>query len=79
MLWHDTTSMAGPLVIEPGQHLGAHAHRENHHHTWVLEGRATIVGKEVGDGQPTPESSPARTGTASTFPGGARGHAQAGS
>lgn len=50
VLWHDATSMAGVLAVEAGQHLGAHAHRENHHHMWVLEGRATILGTEVGAG-----------------------------
>lgn len=50
VLWHDATSMAGVLVVEAGQHLGAHAHRVNHHHMWVLEGRATVLGKELGAG-----------------------------
>ena len=50
VLWEDGTSMAGVLTVEPRHRLGAHAHRVNHHHLWVLAGRATILGAEVGLG-----------------------------
>jgi mannose-6-phosphate isomerase-like protein (cupin superfamily) len=50
VLWRDGTSMAGVLRVEAGRRLGAHAHRANHHHMWVLEGRATILGTEIGPG-----------------------------
>jgi quercetin dioxygenase-like cupin family protein len=50
VLWQDGTSMAGVLTVDAGQNLGAHTHRENHHHIWVLEGRAQILGKELGPG-----------------------------
>ncbi len=49
-LWRTDTSMAGILTVEPGHHLGRHTHRANHHHMWVLEGRAVILGTEVGPG-----------------------------
>jgi mannose-6-phosphate isomerase-like protein (cupin superfamily) len=49
-LWRTDTSMAGILTVEPGHHLGRHVHRANHHHMWVLQGRATILGAEVGPG-----------------------------
>jgi mannose-6-phosphate isomerase-like protein (cupin superfamily) len=50
VLWRNATSMAGVLTVEPGCHLGLHAHRVNHHHMWVLEGHATILGTELGPG-----------------------------
>ena len=50
VLWRDDTSMAGVLTVAAGHHLGAHAHRRNHHHIWVLDGHATTLGADVGPG-----------------------------
>jgi quercetin dioxygenase-like cupin family protein len=50
VLWRTDTSMAGVMTVEAGHHLGAHAHRVNHHHMWVLDGKATILGSELGPG-----------------------------
>ena len=50
VLWRDGTSMVGVMTIQAGHRLGAHAHRVNHHDMWVLEGRATILGAELGPG-----------------------------
>lgn len=50
VLWRTDTAMAGVLTVEPGRHLGRHAHRANHHHIWVLDGAATILGTELGAG-----------------------------
>ena len=50
VLWHEGESMAGVLTVEGGHRLGAHTHRANRHHMWVLEGRALILGTEVGPG-----------------------------
>ncbi len=50
VLWRTDTSMAGVMTVEKGHQLGRHAHRANHHHLWVLDGRATILGAEVGTG-----------------------------
>ena len=50
VLWHDGTSMAGVLRVPAGVHLGAHTHRANHHHFWVLEGSAEVLGAVVGPG-----------------------------
>lgn len=47
VLWRNETSIAGVLTVAAGHRLGTHAHRQNHHHMWVLEGRAMIVGTEV--------------------------------
>ncbi|MGH9085188.1 MAG: cupin domain-containing protein [Acidimicrobiales bacterium] len=50
VLWRNDTSMAGVLTVEAGHRLGSHAHRVNHHHIWVLEGRARVLGSELGPG-----------------------------
>jgi hypothetical protein len=50
VLWTDGTSMAGVLTVEGGHHLGSHTHRQNHHHMWVLEGSAVVLGTELGPG-----------------------------
>lgn len=50
VLWHDGTSMAGILRLEGGSRLGVHAHRHHHHHVWVLEGRASILGRWLDEG-----------------------------
>lgn len=50
VVWQAKTSMAGVLTVEAGHRLGTHAHRENHHHIWVLEGRAVILGTDAGPG-----------------------------
>ena len=50
VLWRDGTSEAGVLVIAAGCHLGAHAHRRNHHHMWVVDGEVDILGTVVGPG-----------------------------
>ena len=50
ILWRGEDSEAGILVVFPGHQLGADTHRSNHHHLWVLDGRATILGTEVGSG-----------------------------
>jgi quercetin dioxygenase-like cupin family protein len=50
VLWRDASSMAGVLTILAGHQLGRHAHRVNHHHLWVLDGRASILGNTLGPG-----------------------------
>ena len=50
IIWRSGTSVAGVLTVERGHHLGHHAHRTNHHHMWVLEGHANILGTDVGPG-----------------------------
>jgi mannose-6-phosphate isomerase-like protein (cupin superfamily) len=49
-IWTDGTSKAGVMRVDAGHHLGVHAHRRHHHHIWVLEGRAKIVGQDLGPG-----------------------------
>jgi hypothetical protein len=50
ILWRAGTSIAGTLTVEKGHRLGAHTHRVNHHHMWVLHGHATILGTVLGEG-----------------------------
>jgi quercetin dioxygenase-like cupin family protein len=50
VLWQDGVSMAGVLTVDAGRNLGAHTHRENHHHIWVLQGRARILDTELDPG-----------------------------
>lgn len=50
VLWRDETSMAGLLTIAAGTRLGEHTHRVNHHHLWVVDGTARIVGTDLGPG-----------------------------
>jgi len=50
VLWRNDASMAGVLTVAAGHHLGTHAHHANHHHLWVLDGRAVVLGEEVGPG-----------------------------
>lgn len=49
-VWTDGVSKAGVMRVDGGHHLGAHTHRRHHHHIWVIEGRATVLGSEVGAG-----------------------------
>jgi mannose-6-phosphate isomerase-like protein (cupin superfamily) len=50
VMWRDGLSMAGVMHVDGGYRLGTHAHRVNHHHMWVIEGRAVIVGAELDPG-----------------------------
>lgn len=50
VLWRSGGSMAGVLTVAGGHRLGPHAHRVNHHHVWVLDGDALVLGEEVGPG-----------------------------
>jgi mannose-6-phosphate isomerase-like protein (cupin superfamily) len=50
VVWQDGESMAGVLTVEGGHTLGRHSHRANHHHMWVLKGKAKILNTEVGPG-----------------------------
>ena len=50
VVWRNEASMAGVMTVSAGHRLGTHRHRVNHHHIWVLEGHAVILGTEVGPG-----------------------------
>jgi len=48
VVWRDGRARAGVLTVDAGHRLGTHAHRLHHHHIWVIEGRATILGTVLG-------------------------------
>ena len=50
ILWRNESSIAGLMTIAGGHQLGRHAHRKNHHHIWIVDGAAEIIGKMVGTG-----------------------------
>ena len=50
ILWQNENSMAGVLTVPAGRSLGLHTHRTNHHHIWVIEGQAAILGSVLGPG-----------------------------
>ena len=47
VLWRGGASMAGVLTVDAGHRLGAHAHRRHHHHMWVIDGRADVLGTDL--------------------------------
>jgi mannose-6-phosphate isomerase-like protein (cupin superfamily) len=50
VVWRNESSMAGVMTIEGGRRLGTHRHRANHHHMWILSGRARILDVDVAPG-----------------------------
>jgi mannose-6-phosphate isomerase-like protein (cupin superfamily) len=50
VVWRNESSMAGVMAIDAGHHLGVHRHRANHHHMWILTGRARILDVDVAPG-----------------------------
>lgn len=47
VLWQSASSEAGVMTIAAGQRLGPHRHRVNHHHIWVIDGAAEVLGETV--------------------------------
>ena len=47
VLWQSPSSEAGVLTIAAGERLGPHRHRVNHHHIWVIDGAAEVLGQIV--------------------------------
>ena len=50
LLWRSGKSVAGLMRVAPGAEVSPHAHLRSHHHLWVLEGEADLVGERVGPG-----------------------------
>ncbi len=38
------------MRIAPGGEVGSHTHVRSHHHMWVVEGTAEMLGEQVGPG-----------------------------
>ena len=47
VVWRSASGEAGVLRVSARARLGVHAHRASHHHMWVLEGSADILGRRV--------------------------------
>lgn len=50
LLWRSGKSVAGLMRIAPGGELAPHAHVRSHHHLWVIDGTAEMLGEKVGPG-----------------------------
>lgn len=50
LLWRSRHSLAGVMYVDPKGELEPHCHRNAHHHVWIIEGHATILGHPVGPG-----------------------------
>lgn len=50
LLWRAGASVAGIMEVDPYGELPVHVHPGAQHHMWVLSGRCTILGSELGPG-----------------------------
>jgi quercetin dioxygenase-like cupin family protein len=50
LLWRSGKSVAGLMRIAPGDGVTPHAHVLSHHHMWVVDGMAEMLGERVGPG-----------------------------
>ena len=50
VLWRSGDSLSGVMRLEVGGHVEEHAHRQAHHHLWVLEGTVEVLGTPLSSG-----------------------------
>lgn len=50
LLWRSGKSVAGLMRVAPGGSVPRHTHRRSHHHLWVIDGTAEMLGERVGPG-----------------------------
>ena len=50
LLWRAGDSTAGVMKVEAGHTIASHAHREAHHHAWVIEGTMRLLDTELAPG-----------------------------
>jgi mannose-6-phosphate isomerase-like protein (cupin superfamily) len=50
LLWQSGRSVSGIMRIPPGAEVSSHAHQHAHHHVWVLDGSAMMLGSRFGPG-----------------------------
>jgi quercetin dioxygenase-like cupin family protein len=50
VLWRMNESCAGIMRIPADGEVPMHAHRESHHHIWVIDGTCTVLDSKVGAG-----------------------------
>jgi mannose-6-phosphate isomerase-like protein (cupin superfamily) len=50
LLWQSGKSVAGIMRIAPDGEVSSHAHQRSHHHLWVIDGSAEMLGRRVAQG-----------------------------
>lgn len=50
LLWRSGKSVAGLMRLAPGGAVTPHTHVRSHHHLWVVDGTAEMLGRRVGPG-----------------------------
>ncbi len=50
LLWRSGKSVAGLMRIGAGRAVTPHTHVRSHHHMWVVDGAAEMLGETVGPG-----------------------------
>jgi mannose-6-phosphate isomerase-like protein (cupin superfamily) len=50
LLWRSGKSVAGVMRLMPGGEVSLHSHVRSHHHMWVIDGDAEMLGERVGPG-----------------------------
>jgi mannose-6-phosphate isomerase-like protein (cupin superfamily) len=50
LLWRSGKSVAGLMRVARGGVVTPHTHVRSHHHLWVIEGAAEMLGERVGPG-----------------------------
>jgi quercetin dioxygenase-like cupin family protein len=50
LLWRSGKSVAGLMRLAPGGAVTPHTHVRSHHHLWVIDGTAEMLGERVGAG-----------------------------
>jgi mannose-6-phosphate isomerase-like protein (cupin superfamily) len=50
LLWRSGKSVAGLMRLAPGAAVTSHTHVRSHHHLWVVDGAAEMLGERVGPG-----------------------------
>lgn len=47
ILWEQDRSTAGLLWVDPDTRMDEHTHDRHRHHIWVLEGTASVLGRDL--------------------------------
>lgn len=50
LLWRSGKSVAGIMHVSAGREVSTHVHQRSHHHMWVQDGSAEMMGHQVGPG-----------------------------
>lgn len=47
ILWEQGGSTAGLLWVDPDTRMDEHTHEQHCHHIWILEGTASVLGRDL--------------------------------